>query len=164
MLKQLLLIVIVVFLVSSCQPKQANDQSPVRQLVQQRFAALNRHDAGAVASQYATNALILSPNFEKPETGKQGAKNVYQRYFTTSPDMVYTLMAVSAGDSAVTVEYTFGGTMKHLEASVPAYMKDKPYLIKACEVLQLKDGRIIRDESYFDQVSFLKQMGFFEQH
>jgi steroid delta-isomerase-like uncharacterized protein len=137
--------------------------SPLLALVNQKFAAMNKHDISAIAKLYADNAIITSPNMEKAETGQKGISAVFGRYFTTSPDMVYTISRILTGDSSVTVEYTFSGTMKHLEASVPQYMLNKAYSIKCCNVMEIRNGKITADESYFDQVAFLRQVGFFDQ-
>jgi steroid delta-isomerase-like uncharacterized protein len=159
----LLFICLLVLSFSACKQK-AKPVSPFIDLVNKKFEAMNRHDTNAIAKLYDENALIQSPNMEKTEIGPNGIRAVYRRYFTTSPDMVYTITRVLPGDSSVTVEYTFAGTMKHLEASVPQYMLGKQYSIKSCTILEVHNGKIIADISYFDQVAFLRQVGFFDQH
>ncbi|MEO7529763.1 MAG: nuclear transport factor 2 family protein [Sediminibacterium sp.] len=124
---------------------------------------MNKHDVVAIARFYADSALIQSPNLEATEFGPKGAKNIYERYFTTSPDMAYTITRILPGDSSVTIEYTFAGTMQHLESTAPTYMLNKYYSIKSCTVLEIRNGKIVADISYFDQVAFLRQVGFFDK-
>jgi len=38
------------------------------------------------------------------------------------------------------------------------------YSVKSCTVLEIRNGKIIADISYFDQVAFLRQVGFFDKH
>lgn len=159
----LLSICLLLLIFSACKQK-AKPVSPLIDLVNKKFEAMNRHDTNAIAKLYDDSALIQSPNMERTEMGPKGILGVYGRYFTTSPDMVYTISRILPGESSVTVEYTFAGTMKHLENSVPSYMLGKYYSIKSCTVLEVRNGKIIADVSYFDQVAFLRQVGFFDQH
>ncbi len=161
--KWILLICLFTVLLNACRHK-SKPISPLIELVNKKVEAMNRHDSNAIAALYADSALIQSPNFDKTEIGPKGAKLVYHRYFITSPDMVYNISRILTGDSSVTVEYTFSGTMKHLENGGPEYMLNKYYSIKSCSVLEIRNGKIIADISYFDQVAFLRQVGFFDKH
>lgn len=161
--KWILLICLFAVLLNACKEK-TKPVSPLIELVNKKFEAMNRHDTNAIAALYADSALIQSPNFDKTEIGLKGAKAVYHRYFITSPDMVYTISRILPGDSSITVEYTFSGTMKHLENGGPDYMLNKYYSLKCCTVLEIRNGKIVADISYFDQVAFLRQVGFFDKH
>ncbi len=132
-------------------------------LVYQRFNAMNKHDLKAIDTLYSDSAQIESPNLQAPEKGRTGIHSVYSRYFISSPDLHYVITRILPGDSSITVEYTSTGTMKHLEDG-PSYMLDKKYTLKNCTILEIRNNLIVRDVSYFDQVSFLRQVGFFEQH
>jgi len=158
-----LFICLLIVALYSCK-KHAKPISPLIDMVNKKFDAMNRHDTNAIAKLYDDSALIQSPNFEKTEIGPKGARAAFGRYFITSPDMMYTISRILTGDSSVTVEYTFAGTMRHLENSVPSYMLGKYYSLKSCTVLEIHNGRIIADITYFDQVAFLRQVGFFDQH
>ena len=103
-------------------------------LVKLRFEAMNKHDLSAIEALYSDSALIESPNLSAPEKGKKGIHSVYSRYFKSSPDDGH------------------------------AYMLDKKYSLQNCTILEIRNHKIVRDASYFDQVSFLRQVGFFEQH
>ena len=156
-------IIIFLLLLYSCK-QQVTSTSTLVDMANRKFEAMNQHDSNAIAKLYADSAKIQSPNFDKPETGPAGIRSIYNRYFTSTPDMVYTITRILPGDSSVTVEYTFAGTMQHLEDSGPKYMLGKYYKLKACSVLEIRNGMIVSDVSYFDQVAFLKQVGFFDQH
>lgn len=160
MLKQTcsLLLLIACFIVSCKQP------STLKELVYKRFDAMNKHDLKGIDTLYADSALIESPNFAAPEKGKAGIHSVYNRYFISSPDLVYTITKILTGDSSVTIEFTSTGTIKHLEGGGPAYMLDKKYTLQNCTILEIRNNKILRDVSYFDQVAFLRQVGFFDQH
>jgi len=46
----------------------------------------------------------------------------------------------------------------------PDYMRGKKYSLQNCTRMSIMNGKITWQVSYFDQVAFLKQVGFFEQH
>ena len=70
---------------------------------------------------------------------------------------------INAGDNVI-VEYTVSGTLSNPESGTPDYMKGKKYSLGYCAIFAIKDGKIIKETDYFDQVAFLKQVGFFDQH
>ena len=132
-------------------------------VINAHFIALKRHDVKAIASGYRDDAQVYSPNWEGAKTGAAGLTEVYSRYFTSTPDLTYTINEViNAGDHVI-VEYTSGGTLSNPESGTPAYMKDKKYSLKYCAIFTVKNGKITKETDYFDQVAFLRQVGFFEQ-
>jgi ketosteroid isomerase-like protein len=42
-------------------------------------------------------------------------------------------------------------------------MKGKKYTINYCAIFTIKNGKIVKETDYFDQVAFLRQVGFFDQ-
>ena len=133
-------------------------------LVQDLFAAINKHDSIAVGAFFADSATLESPNWEDVETGRQAAITVYSRYFKGTPDIRYIITHIVATDNEVVVEYTFAGKFSNPEGSSPDYMKDKEYSLKGSTRYNISRNKIINSISYFDQVAFLRQVGFFEQH
>ena len=132
-------------------------------LIDDHFAALIKHDVKAIASGYADDAQVYSPNWEGAKTGTAGISEVYSRYFASSPDLTYKVTNImDAGDNIV-VEYTSGGTLSNPEGNTPSYMKDKKYTLNYCTIFTIKNGKIIKESDYFDQVAFLRQVGFFDQ-
>ncbi len=136
----------------------------VANLVTARFEQMNRHDTNAVAALFADTAKISSPNWEGVKTGPAGAREVYRRYFTSSPDIRYTITRITVSDSAAVVEYTCTATLSQPENGTPDYMRGKKYTLLQCTRMNIHDGKITSEATYFDQVSFLRQVGFFEQH
>ena len=124
---------------------------------------LNKHDSIALAALYSDSAKIQSPNWEGTKTGLAEIRGVYSRYFTSTPDLHHKINHFISADTAVIIEYDFYGTLSNPEESTPAYMRGKKYSLSACTIMSIRNGKIIRQHSYFDQVSFLRQMGFFEQ-
>ena len=103
--------------------------------------------------------------FEKIEIGPEGIKGVYTRYFESSPDLTYDITNITLNDHTAVIEYTSTGTMRQsqLEATITDYMIGKKYSLKHCTCIDFQDGKIIREMTYFDQVSFLRQMIYFDR-
>jgi len=135
----------------------------IQQVVEKHFAALNKHDLDLLAADYGANVQFYSVSWDGLKTGIPEVRLAYSRYWKTSPDLVYKISKVVYGNQSATVEYETSGTMTNLEGGSPAYMQDKKYTLKNCTIIQIKDGKIIYDSTYFDQVSFLRQMDFFNQ-
>jgi steroid delta-isomerase-like uncharacterized protein len=133
-------------------------------IINEHFKALNSHDIKAIASGYATDAQVFSPNWEGAKAVPDSIADVYRRYFKTSPDLVYTITNTISAGSNIIVEYSWTGTMSDPEQGEPDYMKGKKYTLTACAIFVLKDNKIVKETDYFDQVAFLRQVGFFDQH
>ncbi len=132
-------------------------------LIYQLFDALNAHDTAALKTFCDDSIHIQSPNWEGLQTGLHAIAVVYQRYFSGTPDLKYAITnIISTNDDAV-VEYTFTGTFTNPEPGTPEYMRDKKYSLKACSRMDIVTGKITNSVTYFDQVSFLRQVGFFDQ-
>jgi steroid delta-isomerase-like uncharacterized protein len=132
-------------------------------LIDDHFKALEAHDVKAIASGYSDSAKVYSPNWEGAKTGPPGLTEVYTRYFASTPDLTYQVNnIIYAGDNIV-VEYTSAGTLSNPEGNTPAYMKDKKYSLNYCVVFTIKNNKIVKETDYFDQVAFLRQVGFFDQ-
>ena len=132
-------------------------------LIDDHFKALSQHDVKAIASGYADSAKVFSPNWEGLKTGKAGVTEVYTRYFSSTPDLFYQVDNIIYAGDYVVAEYTSGGTLSNPEGNTPDYMKGKKYTLKYCAIFLIKDGKILKETDYFDQVAFLRQVGFFDQ-
>ncbi|MDE3058809.1 MAG: ester cyclase, partial [Bacteroidota bacterium] len=78
-------------------------------------------------------------------------------------DLKYEMTHEVIGKNSAVVEYSSSGTLENNEKGVPAYMRGKKYVLKNCTRMDFENGKIVSEATYFDQVSFLKQMGYFEQ-
>ncbi|HEY2581620.1 MAG TPA: nuclear transport factor 2 family protein [Mucilaginibacter sp.] len=132
-------------------------------LIDDHFKALKAHDVKSIANGYADDAQVFSPNWEGAKTGPAGVTEVYSRYFSSTPDLTCQVNnIIYAGDNVV-VEYTSAGTLSNPEAQTPDYMKGKKYSLSYCAIFTIKNNKIIKETDYFDQVAFLRQVGFFDQ-
>ena len=133
-------------------------------LIDAHFKVMNAHDVKAIAAGYTNDAQIFSPNWDGAKLGPDGITEVYSRYFRSTPDLSYTVTNTIDSGNSVIVEYTFAGTLSNPEAGTPDYMKGRKYTTQGCVIFVLKDNKIVKETNYFDQVAFLRQVGFFDQN
>jgi len=143
-------------------PRPADCQTPT--VISVHFAALASHNVKAITAGYADSAKVFSPNWEGAKTGQAGITEVYTRYFASTPDISYKVNRVINAGNEVVVQYTVSGTLSNPEGNTPDYMKGKKYTLDYCSVFTLKNNLIAAESDYFDQVAFLRQVGFFDQH
>ena len=62
------------------------------------------------------------------------------------------------------VEYPSAGTMQKPEAGEPSCMNGKAYTLRNGAVFGVENGKITAESTYFDQLAFLRQVGYFDQH
>ena len=146
------------------QPSLAQAGPKPEALVRAHFDLLNRHDLNGLAAQYAPDAVLRSMSWEGDHHGPAEARTAYGRYFTASPDLRYVITNLVVAPGGITVEYTSTGTMQKPEAGEPSYMDGKAYTLRNCAVFGVKNGKITFESTYFDQLAFLRQVGYFDQH
>lgn len=132
------------------------------EVVTAMFEAFNRHDVEAMAALYADDAFVNSPDFEAPKRGPEAIREIYGAYFASSPDIRDEVTRIFGSGDHVAVEFVSRGTMTHPAPGTPEVMRDKAFALEIAAVLEVRDGKIVRDVTYFDQLSVLRQMGLAE--
>jgi hypothetical protein len=157
-----LIAVAAILMVAGCTPSNQE----LTTLAQKRFSTMQAHDLEALGALYTDSAKVESTGFDKPAVGGKGVQESYRRYFTSSPDLNCTLERMTVGTDAVVLEYSSSGTMtqSELEVAIPDYFRGKPYTLHHATRITVQDGKITSEMTWFDQVAFLRQMGFFDQH
>ena len=138
-------------------------QDAMMNIFKAKFDAMNRHDIKGLCSLYSDSARIESTGLDNIIYGPVKLAEVYNRYFKSTPDLSYKITRVTEGKNAVVVEYTSSGTFQKNEKNVPAYYKGKKYSLKNIVRIDIANNKITGESTYFDQVSFLRQMGFFDK-
>lgn len=110
--------------------------------VEQKFSAFNRHDAAAIQSLYASDAILHSPDY--PELhGNSKIADTYRWIFDAIPD---------ANDSVVTLESTADHV--YVQFVLSGHLKDagnKPISVRIMSVYTIKDHLIVGDSTYYDR-------------
>ncbi|MEJ8801869.1 nuclear transport factor 2 family protein [Pontibacter sp. H249] len=159
----------------ACQPKTetANAAPPAEatittqpqtvQVMQQMFEAFNKHDLEAMAALYADDAVFTSPEMIEPKKGKAAVAEIYGPLFEMAPDVQDEVKHyIYNGKDEIAVEFLSKGTVENIGPNDPPHMKGKEFELKIFCRLKVKDGKIIEDVTYYDQLAFLQQLGLSE--
>jgi steroid delta-isomerase-like uncharacterized protein len=140
------------------ETRMSDKKEPI-DIVKAIFEAFNRHDAEVMASFYAEDVFVDSPDFSAPKrTPKEVAVN-YRNYFASTPDIKDDVTNIIVSGNKVIVEFVSSGTIQNPAPDDPPTMKGKKFSLKICSILEIKNGKVVRDITYYDQLSFLKQVG-----
>jgi steroid delta-isomerase-like uncharacterized protein len=79
--------------------------------------------------------------------------------FTTAfPDLTITLRRQYLPSDAVSIiEYTFSGTHQGELEGIPA--TGKKIAVVACSVIEARDGKIVQERDYYDNMALMNQLG-----
>lgn len=135
-----------------------------KKIVEHHFNALNRHDIKMLVQDYDPKVQVTSSGWDGIHIGTREMKLDYGRHFHETPDLKYDIENVYfSGDSVVTVEYTTSGTVTDVDKNTPLSIVGKKYVLNNCTIFTFRDGRVVKENTYFDQFAFLKQLGLFDQ-
>ena len=139
------------------------DEQQTVQVMQQMFEAFNKHDLEAMAALYAEDAVFVSPEMTEPKRGKAAVTEIYGPLFEMSPNVYDEVKHyIYNGKDEVAVEFVSKGTIENVGPSDPPQMKGKEFELKIFCRLKVKDGKIVEDVTYYDQLAFLQQVGLSE--
>ena len=135
-----------------------------KKIIEHHFNALNRHNIKMLIDDYDPRVKVTSSAWEGMHIGTREMMFDYGRYFHETPDLKYDIENVYfSGDSIVTVEYTTSGTVTNVDKSTPLSIVGKKYVLNNCTIFTIRDDRVVKENTYFDQFAFLKQLGLFDQ-
>lgn len=107
------------------------------------FEAFNRHDWPAMAAFYSDSALFLDPSLGKNYVTRTRQQVVakYKEMGEMFVDIKDEVKAMYTSGDHVTVEFVSSGSSAQTGA----------WVLPICTVLTIKDGKIIKDATYYDQ-------------
>lgn len=128
--------------------------------VSDRYTELiNAHDAQAIGELFAEDGVLIDPAGEF--RGREAIVGYWQGFFQAFPEMAgEDEFKAEEGDGAInewTAVGTHDGPLETPEGSIPA--TGKQVTIRGCDVITVRDGRITSQRVYYDQLSFLTQLG-----
>ena len=130
-------------------------------LVRSGFDAWNERDFDRGADLFADDATILIVGSGDTLRGPDGSRQFSRMWADAFPDGRVTVdRVVSSGDHVV-VEYTGRGTqtgtLTTATGSIPP--TGKSVTLQLCDVVEVRDGKIRSQHTYFDSGSLLTQLG-----
>ena len=132
---------------SSEQPKPADPVTSAEtnvspDIVNKMFEAFNKHDWKAMAECYIDSAEFLDPSLGKKYVKLSHTQLIskYSAIQSSAPDVHDEVISSYVAKDKVIVEFITSGTSSGQKWSFPI-----------CTVFTIKDGKIIRDATYYDQ-------------
>ena len=126
--------------VVSVAPCVAREPSP-RTVVENRFAAVRRHDVEAIVALYANDAVETSPAFCTERSGPEGVRRTYTELFQAFPAISDDVTSIVVEGERVAVQFT--ARSKKADGSYA-------FEVPLANFLVVRHGRIVRDDTYFD--------------
>ncbi len=111
-----------------------------REVVLQFIERFNRADVDGLAALYAPDAINEQVVFSKPLNGREEIRNMFALEFSRATMVCIGERIYECGDTAI------------------LQWRD-PLGLKGCGFFQVRDGQIIHQKGYFDQLSFFRQQG-----
>ena len=112
-----------------------------KSVVEQRFAAVRRHDVEAIVALYADDAVETSPGFCHDRTGPAGARQTYSELFASFPNITDDVVAILVDGKHVAVQ--FMARSRKLDGTVA-------FEVPLANFITVEHGHITRDDTYFD--------------
>jgi steroid delta-isomerase-like uncharacterized protein len=138
---------------------QEDSMSQVKQLIDAHYDGLNRGDIDAAMQGFAANVETVTPNGAM--TGLDAFRAFGQVFLTAVPDAKLTVdNYVESGDTGV-VEGAFGGTQTGPFAAPNGEIPPtgKSFSFTFADIFVVKDGEIVSHHIYWDNMSFMAQLG-----
>jgi C-1 hydroxylase len=129
------------------------------------FEALNARDLSLWAQHLADDYLAEHPGVSVL-LNKPRSMGYNQRFVTAFPDLHFEVLNVLAEGDHVLTHWTASGTHAERLATVTGETippTRRRATVSGAMITKVRDGKIIREWSYWDQLSLLAQLGITEQ-
>ena len=133
-----------------------------RELAEQQIAIFNSHDVEAWVNTYTENATVSDPGYPEPLRGRDAIRKDVENFWTSFPDMQFTVTNVIVDGEQFSVEGTGTGTNQG-PIETPGGSIDptnKRVEVKWVAVGHVDGSNLIAEERrYYDQASLFQQLG-----
>lgn len=109
-----------------------------QEVVENLFAAFNRHDLDGMEKLYSDDAALKSSDFCSPRRGRNEVRRTYKELFDSFPDLRDDVQLLVVEEDRVAVKFVSVSTVHG------------PFKVEIATFLTLRNGQIVSDESVFD--------------
>jgi steroid delta-isomerase-like uncharacterized protein len=127
------------------------------QLAEQMIAAVNARDLNRYSQQIDDSYIGESEMIPEPVRGPDGARRALNMILTAFPDLRIDVEQMLASGDFVIVRARLTGTQKGAYAGIAPTNESVSW--RACNVVELRNGKAVRGRVYADNVSLLQQIG-----
>ena len=130
-------------------------------LVRDSYEAWNERDFDRQLELMAPDVMLTMMGTGEVLQGKEGGRQYATGWADAFPDGRITLDTVAGGGDTVVVEFTGTGThtgdLVTSMGTIPA--TGRSVTLHFCDVLTMKDGQIVKQNTYLDTGSLMAQLG-----
>ena len=128
-----------------------------------QITAYNQKDWNAVANVLASGCVYDEVPTHRRVQGISDITTAWRGWATALPDSNATFDSVSVSGNTVTLELTWRGTHNGplQTPGGPLPPSGKKIEIRACQVVDVADGKVQAVRHYFDMATMLRQLGAF---
>ncbi len=117
----------------------------------------NTQNADQVVTYYHEQITWRNVAMEEVYQGKQEVRAFLVRLFTAFPDLTFEVTYKIARGANVSEQWCMRGTHRGFFFGVPA--TGRPVVIPGISMVEMRDGKFLRDEFYFDAGGVMRQLG-----
>ncbi|MEP6953107.1 MAG: ester cyclase, partial [Solirubrobacteraceae bacterium] len=128
------------------------------EIVREYFAALTARDASAPQRFYAADGVGDIHGFTGPMSPPE-ASAFFAEVFAAFPDFTFTLLDLVAQDDRAVVRWAATGTFAGPSDFQGMAPNGAHVAIEGADVLRVRDGKIARNDAYFNAHDMLRQLG-----
>jgi hypothetical protein len=111
------------------------------EIINTLFKHFNAHDVDRLQALYAGDAILTSPDFDKPRIGPAGVRRTYGELFREAPDIHDCVVNLVAEKNYAAVQFITRSRGKHA------------FMFPLATFFEFQSGKIVRDTTYFDTKS-----------
>jgi steroid delta-isomerase-like uncharacterized protein len=131
------------------------------QLAHQQIAAFNAHDIDLYLQRIDHSYVGESETLPGPVHGPEGARHALNILFTAFPDLQLEVQHVIASGDHLVIQSRLTGTHEGTLAGIAPTGKHVSW--QSCNVVELRNGKAIRNRIYADNISLFRQLGVLPQ-
>ena len=118
----------------------------------------NRDPSAVNLDSFDENVTVVTA--EGNITGIDGFRDYYNNYLTGFSDAEFSFVDIFSQGDKLVKHWSFKGTHDGEMFGIPA--TNNKLEISGTTLVEMKDGKVFKEQDFFDQLSFLSQLGLLE--
>lgn len=141
--------------VGATEPRAPEQQA--EQTVRDLFAVWGNRDLDPVDELFATDGVYEDVPPRRTYRGPEEIKGFLTAIWGWAPDIEFEVTSVAVAEDRAVVEWVMTGTQTSPIGPIPA--SGNEFSVRGASVIELRDGKILRNSDYYDLSSLLTQLG-----
>ena len=127
------------------------------QVIREAYEAYNAHDVERFVTMLDEGIVVESDSIPASASDREGVRHIVQETLTAFPDIHFNIEQMIASGDYVVVRLRLRGTHRgELQGVQPT---NRPVDLRSCVVYEVKKGKVVGAQVYWDRVALLQQLG-----